>query len=640
MKYVFLIFALFLSLSGIISAVDINNCSPTLSITSAGSYILLNNIASSGSTDCIDVKANHVLIDCNGYSITNAALAFHEGTGSTCYSNITIKNCNILGTGGIYFQTGYEYGGMGCGNSVNDMVYNNTFNISGTAMSSFFTSNMNFSNNVIYAANGIIEYGKGLYGGDLPNIYNNNNFTLSGWGFQGNYNAYGTPSIVNNSNMKYGSFGLYLSNHGQVTADNSIFSGTIGGYTFNGNTPSVNHSTFYVTDRGFTASWAAQVNMDYSQVIASGTGYAISCDAVGSWPYYGSVINHANLTATAQTAVHNGNMVYGIGCRYMVINNSYIFSNNSNGIEEYAPTCDAYYGTYQNTIVKSNTTNMSAIVNYNCANYINVTVISKGVDIRDYSHTSGRFTNIIFNSTGFPSTVSIINSSNAMNFTSSYLPFNYTAQDYKYINISSPDPFSAFIRMFYTNLTYNESLWKIAGWDGAILENLTDSTVNETGNYVQGTVSYTGIFILIANSSIYNYTPPVIPLDCSIYGNCTVGSNCTQNSDCASGICFNGKCIANNGCTGSGCTAIPDLISAIGAFFSNTAMIGFMFALIILSIGAYIGFRIAGSMGSIIICIIIMMIISFMPSPFLPWWLSILCILGGIIAGIFTFKKE
>ena len=90
MKYVFLIFALFLSLSGIISAVDINNCSSILSITSAGSYILLNNITSSGSTDCIDVKANHVMIDCNGYSITNAALAIHEGTGSTCYSNITI----------------------------------------------------------------------------------------------------------------------------------------------------------------------------------------------------------------------------------------------------------------------------------------------------------------------------------------------------------------------------------------------------------------------------------------------------------------------------------------------------------------------------------------------------------------------
>ena len=105
-------------------AIDLTNCS-WLSNTSS-TYDLLNDLTASGSSDCLDVNASNIIIDCHGYSITTAGgSGIHEGTTGTCFSNITIKNCRFLGSGGLYFQTGYVYGGMGCGYSANDKIYNN-----------------------------------------------------------------------------------------------------------------------------------------------------------------------------------------------------------------------------------------------------------------------------------------------------------------------------------------------------------------------------------------------------------------------------------------------------------------------------------------------------------------------------------
>ncbi len=74
-------------------ATDISDCSSTYTISSPGTYDVINDLPTS--VTCIDVQSNDVVIDCHGYQLSE--LAADNGISVSGYSNILIKNCNFLG---------------------------------------------------------------------------------------------------------------------------------------------------------------------------------------------------------------------------------------------------------------------------------------------------------------------------------------------------------------------------------------------------------------------------------------------------------------------------------------------------------------------------------------------------------------
>ena len=73
-----------------------------LSISSSGSYVLSQNISSSG--DCVSIESNDVVLDCQGYSITGDDSGIGINVSSS--SNVTIRNCSISNFyDGIYMNS-------------------------------------------------------------------------------------------------------------------------------------------------------------------------------------------------------------------------------------------------------------------------------------------------------------------------------------------------------------------------------------------------------------------------------------------------------------------------------------------------------------------------------------------------------
>jgi len=596
-------------------------------------YNLTNDISASGT--CLQVNASNIIINCKNYTINSASgSGLTLGTTSSCFSNVTIKNCHFTGAGGINFANGYTYGGgCNCGYTVNDVIYNNTFNVTNTGMSFLCTKGLNATDNNIDVDTGLGVYMAMRLSSSGGRDYFDN-ITINaplGIGFRFYYSYYAT--INHSSITAAGGIGINNFEHATEIIDYSIINASTGIYSFIGESPISYHSTIYASAIGIANSQSSMGTMNDGQIIATGTGTTLGCDNVAIWPYGGLNANNVNFTSVNSPAIKNGNIVYGIGCGNM-INNSYIFSNNSNALVEYAS------GRYYNTIIASNTTNKSAIIVHNViytSILNNITVSSKGIDLQDESHNKCSIINMTFYGTGFPTTVTIINSSNHVNYTSGSLPFNYSVDNHKYLNISSGyyPGFWTEIRMYYTNDSSNESEWTIKGWDGYVLENLDGAILNITGKYVQGIVSYPAIFAILGNGTASNYTYP--DATCAYYGNCTIGDECDDNSQCLSGICYDGHCVEGGGYPPIFINFIDVIVNIL---FGSASMIGFMLALAILAIGAYVGFRLAEAIGAIIVDIIILMVISFMPDPLLPWWLGIICLIAGIISAVYMVSRQ
>jgi len=78
---------------GPVPPVPITKCT---TITQPGTYYLTNNIKYMGSSaiNCIDIKANNVVLDCKGYEISEGTTGLN-GINIDGYNNITIKNCVV-----------------------------------------------------------------------------------------------------------------------------------------------------------------------------------------------------------------------------------------------------------------------------------------------------------------------------------------------------------------------------------------------------------------------------------------------------------------------------------------------------------------------------------------------------------------
>ncbi|MEM3405937.1 MAG: NosD domain-containing protein [Candidatus Pacearchaeota archaeon] len=217
-KLIFFIFSLFIiilffynSISFVSAATEISSCT---TITSPGEYTLTADIINSSASICIDIQANDVTLDCQGYTIdgkdTSNTYGIRVYRSSSTDTNVIIKNCILTDWfGGIYLYR-----------ANNNTIINSTSN-SNSQYGIYLSSS---SNNTII--NSI--FNSNYYGIYLTSSSNNNTIINSTANSNSQYGIYLASSsnnnqIINstfNSNSQYGIF-LYSSSNNTII--NSIF---------------------------------------------------------------------------------------------------------------------------------------------------------------------------------------------------------------------------------------------------------------------------------------------------------------------------------------------------------------------------------------------------------------------------------
>ena len=101
MRNILLLVISFAALMGSAFAINVNACG---TLSAPGTYTLTKNINTSASTNCLNVTAADVTIDCKGFRITGANKPFYSGIYST-KDRTKVQNCTVAGfLIGINFQ--------------------------------------------------------------------------------------------------------------------------------------------------------------------------------------------------------------------------------------------------------------------------------------------------------------------------------------------------------------------------------------------------------------------------------------------------------------------------------------------------------------------------------------------------------
>lgn len=196
-------------------------------ITTAGTYELTRNLTSDR-IRCISINASNVTLDCKGYTLTDTGYSDVIGfIGSNNVRNITVNNCNIIGSGGAD-AISYD------DNTVNNIVINNT-NISYSPIDTTAVAILLDGDNItidnlivinismgvlIQGVNTIINNSKfynftrfGIYVDEENNTIENSYFnTLV---YNGDYNihgieVYGGNGKIRNNTLLNGQYSLYI----------------------------------------------------------------------------------------------------------------------------------------------------------------------------------------------------------------------------------------------------------------------------------------------------------------------------------------------------------------------------------------------------------------------------------------------
>lgn len=144
LSIVFMLALSMLFLTPTASGVNVDSCQ---NLTTAGTYVLTQNIVTNTSSICIQIKEDNITLDCMNFNITFEALNQGYTAIYDTRNNTIIRNCNIrLNTGGKSYVKGIY--SVGC----NTTIYNNT----------------------IHLLNGGV-YGQGIYleGAQIFNVSNN-----------------------------------------------------------------------------------------------------------------------------------------------------------------------------------------------------------------------------------------------------------------------------------------------------------------------------------------------------------------------------------------------------------------------------------------------------------------------------------
>ncbi|NIO20643.1 MAG: hypothetical protein GTN76_07865 [Candidatus Aenigmarchaeota archaeon] len=196
-------------------SVNIDNCS--VLDTQGETYNLTQDIWNSTNSTCMDVQANDVILDCQGYRIDGVDGGDTYGVFIVNYDNVTVRNCEISDwTYGIYMSS-----------STDDKIYNNLItSITNRGINAFSSSNYNnFTNNTVYLNN---DYGV-VFLSSLGNNFSHGNVsnnTNHGFWF----------SASNNSRIEYTYVGLntqdgvnFVTTTGNVIYESNVTSNQVRG---------------------------------------------------------------------------------------------------------------------------------------------------------------------------------------------------------------------------------------------------------------------------------------------------------------------------------------------------------------------------------------------------------------------------
>jgi parallel beta-helix repeat protein len=210
-------------------------------ISSAGDYLLINNVSSDGT--CFTINADNVTLYCDNHQITYSLLGAENTHGilSNNSNNVIIKDCNIVD--GNWTSTNTNRTGI-LSNATNNNTFFNIFvNASRGAFASYNSVNLNITSNQLIGFN---ETALGLYGGsDYAWIFNNTFQSMHG--AAGNVSASHNSTITNNDFISNSSNALNLLNSHNATITNNNFTSNTTVISINNADTNVLHSNTLIS---------------------------------------------------------------------------------------------------------------------------------------------------------------------------------------------------------------------------------------------------------------------------------------------------------------------------------------------------------------------------------------------------------
>ncbi len=214
MRPIFVLAILLMAGSVTFAATGISSCQL---ITAPGEYSLTNNLTHSGFNVCIDIQTSDVMLDCDGYSISDGdyGIGIHVGVpGTTVLSNVTIQNCNVYTEAvGISMTRGTSF------NLINNTLHNNNNHIQ-----LVFVNDSNFIDNRLYEGNWNPRAISGItQNGGARNNYVNNEIRKADVGMQ----LYGADDItISDSLFDYNyPYSLNVVDSSVTVSDTEFFDG-------------------------------------------------------------------------------------------------------------------------------------------------------------------------------------------------------------------------------------------------------------------------------------------------------------------------------------------------------------------------------------------------------------------------------
>ena len=462
-------FALLLLIGFSFALTSVTGC---MELTSADTYRLANNlswanISASPLTGnaCVKISASNVILDCNGFNITNNGTAV-DTYGILLYNvnNATVKNCPGI--------SGYSRG----------------FYIS-------YGSNHTFTNN---SARNNTQYGFHLEDSSNNTLINNSvwNNSLRGFYISSSFNN----TIFNNTAIN-STYGFYIS--GSYSKNNTIFNNTAYNNTASGfyldsssnNNALINNSAWNNTQYGFALS-ANSIN----NTIINNSAYNNI-----QYGFYLSV--NSNNNVLINNFAHN-NSQHGI---YVTTHNNTLINNSAWNNRQ--------AGIY--LLSSSNNTLNDTILYNNSIDFMAWTSISFNMSRTLFLNPSGtleNYTNLSINDSTTTDSYTINWSDNT---TALPLPANLTSFAQKYVNINTAGG-TAYIDQIVWHWTDGElagsddestfALWKHNGtW--TVLNNTPDTSGNTLSLSNHNPASIYGI--LQNTFSFSPYFGPGTALDCT-----------------------------------------------------------------------------------------------------------------------------
>ncbi|MDD5340163.1 MAG: right-handed parallel beta-helix repeat-containing protein [Candidatus ainarchaeum sp.] len=333
--------ALLLGLLLLASSALATNVSTCAILSSADTYVLNASLTGapnpSGSrVVCILVNANDVVLDCNGFSITNnGTIGTTEAIATSLLgvTNLTIRNCTMSGYG-----RGIELFSSSNVTLANNTAFNNSFNgfyvfgnvpgniiIKNTAYNNsngFFISQSNnntVANNSAY--DNAPDYGFWLDGGSTNNTYVNNTAYGNSYGFY--LDASPGNNFTSNTAFSSASSGFYFvtSSTDNVLTGNSAYDNSGRGFYLNSSSGNnlTGNSAYNNTGAGFVID----TGPDYSNLINN-----TSSDTLLSGYDLFSCSNNTLVNNTAYNHPYPGFYFLGNSGNNLTGNSAY---NNSGG---------------------------------------------------------------------------------------------------------------------------------------------------------------------------------------------------------------------------------------------------------------------------------------------------------------------